>query len=392
MESRCVLFLVVSCILWICATCQDVPPYTEDCQHGMYPSKARSTGVPPTFKINLDLDPQIRWNEVMKHKGANVKAMIDQVKKLISDVSPQLVDLVNKYLPEIIEKLPAPYDAEILGISKATGIEDGEILLFNIFYEVFTMCTSIVAQDVGGTLYHARNLDFGLFMGWDTKNHTWLIAEYLHPLVVNLDFTRNGTTVYKTVNFAGYIGVLTGMKPGVFSLTLNERFNVNGGYIGLIEWILGYRKAHWTSFLTRDALEKSNSYEEAVDMLSNTEILAPVYYIVGGSKPGQGAIITRDRQSLTNMYSMAPDKGMWYVLETNYDNWTDPPFFDDRRTPGKKCLSGVGNKKVDFQTIYDVLSTKPVLNQLTTYTALMQVNKGTLETYIRHCPHPCWAW
>jgi len=54
------------------------------------------------------------------------------------------------FQPEIIEKLPSPYDAEIRGIAKATGIPDGEILLFNIFYEIFTVCTSIVAQDKKG--------------------------------------------------------------------------------------------------------------------------------------------------------------------------------------------------------------------------------------------------
>ena len=41
----------------------------------------------------------------------------------------------------------------------------GDIVLYNIFYEVFTVCTSIVAHDDKGTMYHARNLDFGLFMG-----------------------------------------------------------------------------------------------------------------------------------------------------------------------------------------------------------------------------------
>ena len=29
----------------------------------------------------------------------------------------------------------------------------------------------------------------------------------------------------------------------------------------------------------------------------------------------------------------------WYVLQTNYDNWKNPPFFDDRRTTGLKCMS-----------------------------------------------------
>ena len=41
----------------------------------------------------------------------------------------------------------------------------GEIVLYNIFYEVSTACTSIIGQTDNGQLFHARNLDFGLLMG-----------------------------------------------------------------------------------------------------------------------------------------------------------------------------------------------------------------------------------
>lgn len=30
--------------------------------------------------------------------------------------------------------------------------------------------------------------------------------------------------------------------------------------------------------------------------------------------------------------------------------------------------------------------------QLTTYTTLMQVSEGKLESYIRDCPNPCMPW
>lgn len=30
--------------------------------------------------------------------------------------------------------------------------------------------------------------------------------------------------------------------------------------------------------------------------------------------------------------------------------------------------------------------------QLTTYTTLMEVSKGSLESYIRDCPNPCMPW
>ena len=39
----------------------------------------------------------------------------------------------------------------------------GNVALMNIFYKIFTVCTSIVGEASDGS--HGRNLDFGLFMG-----------------------------------------------------------------------------------------------------------------------------------------------------------------------------------------------------------------------------------
>ncbi len=41
----------------------------------------------------------------------------------------------------------------------------GEIVLYNIFYEVSSYCTSIVGQDQNGNIFHGRNLDFGGLLG-----------------------------------------------------------------------------------------------------------------------------------------------------------------------------------------------------------------------------------
>ena len=63
------------------------------------------------------------------------------------------------------DTLPAPYGDEMKGISLVTGVPLGEIVLYNIFYEVSSFCTSVVGQDQNGTIFHGRNLDFGGFMG-----------------------------------------------------------------------------------------------------------------------------------------------------------------------------------------------------------------------------------
>jgi hypothetical protein len=40
----------------------------------------------------------------------------------------------------------------------------------------------------------------------------------LRNITVQVDFQRGGRTVYTTTTFAGYIGALSGMRPGAFSI------------------------------------------------------------------------------------------------------------------------------------------------------------------------------
>ncbi|XP_060783852.1 N-acylsphingosine amidohydrolase (acid ceramidase) 1a [Neoarius graeffei] len=366
----------------------------EECRTRMYPPKG------PTFKsnvtwytLNLDLPPNQRWTHVIKEKKAELTAMIQAIKDLSSGFfHGKLIHLVDKELPLIVDMLPYPFNEEIKGIASASDVPLGEVMLFNIFYEVFTVCTSVVAEDLNGNVYHARNLDFGLFMGWDQKTQTWTLTEKLKPLVVNVDLKRNNRTVFRSTSFAGYVGMLTGIRPKEFTLTMNERFDVDGGYIGILEWILGKRDGMWMSFLTRKVLENATSYEDAKNQLALTKLLAPAYFILGGNQTGQGCVITRTRIITLDVWEINMKLGRWYVLETNYDHWEKPFFLDDRRTPAMKCMNETTQAKITLLTLYDVLSTKPVLNKLTTYTALMEVSTGRLESYIRECPSPCTPW
>ncbi|XP_064637768.1 acid ceramidase-like [Lineus longissimus] len=380
------LFVIVS---------SQFPPYEEICVHDKYPPPAKDKV--PTEVVNLDLPPIERWQNVMKDKGPAVQGLLKAFILFISDffgeaTTNEILRLVNIFVGALDDTLPPPFPDELRGIAKATGIPLGEVVLYNIFYEVFTVCTSVIAEDPHGRLHHARNLDFGLFLGWDQKTHAWNITTALRPAVVNLDWQRGGKTVFKSVNFAGYVGILTAMKPQLFTLTMNERFNIKGGYIGIINWILGDRKSRWMGFLTRLVMETAKGYEEAKELLSNEPMLAPAYFILGGNSSGQGCVITRSSAKAIDVWEMKRTGHPWFILETNYDHWEAPLFLDDRRTPANKCMANMTQANVGFPGIYNVLSSKPVLNKLTAYTALMQVNSGTFESYLRYCPDPCFPW
>jgi len=366
------------------------------CASNAYPPSNNASV--PKFVINLDLPPEERWKELITAKKAEILKLRDALVDLVGGVFNGLIlKLVDQYVPELAATLPSPYREELQSLSDITGMPLGEVVLYNVFYEFFTVCTSIVAQNEQGQIIHARNLDFGLFLGWNKTTHSWTLTEVLRPNVVQLEWQKGGKTVFHSVNFAGYIGLLTAMNPGVMSFTLNERFNVKGGFIGLLEWIV-FKKydLQWVGFLARDVFEKQMTFQQAQQALTDAKLIAPVYFILGGNKTGEGAILTKSQGVAgSDTYTMADNGkkyGSWYVLETNYDHWEEPPFFDDRRTSGHKCMMQLGKSAITFEGLFNVLSTQPNLNKLSAYTSLMNVNTGAMETYLQKCEGDCSPW
>jgi acid ceramidase len=347
------------------AVCSAQSP-DEPCVKDAYPPDP-NTEV-PTYTVDLDQDPKLRWQKLVTDKKADIVKLIGYVKWMMSFIDHgKLIPFGEDVFGLLADSLPAPYGDEMRGISEFSGLPLGDVVLYNVFYEIFSVCTSIVAESENGTLMHVRNLDFGLLMGWDIQNDTWPVAEMLRPIVVNVEYMKGGKLVYKAVHFAGYIGILSAIKPDVFTLTMNERFGVDGGYIGMLEWLAGYRNESWMGFLTRDTLEKATSYSEAVDMLANTRMLAPAYFILGGTKSGEGCVITRSLEKALDIWNLDVSSGRWYLVETNYDHWKQPLVIDNRRDPAKKCMNETGRSLVSLGNMFNVLSTKPVLNKVYTH-------------------------
>ena len=87
---------------------------------------------------------------------------------------------------------------------------------------------------------------------------------------------------------SSYIGVITGVRSGVFSISMNERYGINCGYVGLIEWIFNINsQQQFITFAMRDMLANATSYDQAVRYLAEIKLTAPCYYIIAGPQPGQ---------------------------------------------------------------------------------------------------------
>jgi hypothetical protein len=150
--------------------------------------------------------------------------------------------------------------------------------------------------------------------------------------------------------------------------------------------------ANLAVFLSRKTVATATSFDEAVEMLSNSRLIADIYYTVSGTKPGQGIVISRNRTGPANLWPLqsAPSgPGSWFVLMTNYDHTGSAPWYDDRMHVGYDAMNRMGQGNITLAGLMSVLSDRPVLNLLTSYSLLAVNSNQTYTSVNRYCSYPC---
>lgn len=128
---------------------------------------------------------------------------------------------------------------------------------------------------------------------------------------------------------------------------------------------------------------KDSTFDECVHRLEETTIMAPIYYIVAGDdKSANGAVITRNVTDAIDTWYLKDSIHKWYIVETNYDHWTNASqHFDARRNEAIKMLDNIGQENITYDTLYEILSTPPVLASNTVYTSLLSPSNTDPSAY-----------
>jgi hypothetical protein len=71
-------------------------------------------------------------------------------------------------------------------------------------------CTSIIARDSLGKIFHGRNLDYSF-------------RDEITGLVATVHFHKGGKHIYTMTQLVGMIGSPTGIKPDGYTISINER-------------------------------------------------------------------------------------------------------------------------------------------------------------------------
>lgn len=111
----------------------------------------------PSFTIDLDLPPEQRWINVTEKYVKYTPEIVASLRREIPAAAFPLAEKLAMYLDR---HFPEPFPAEMKGVAKGLNMSLPDTVLLNILYDLTTFCTSIVAQDTHGNIFHGRNLDY----------------------------------------------------------------------------------------------------------------------------------------------------------------------------------------------------------------------------------------
>ena len=363
---------------------------------------------PPVVKVDLDLPASERWKEV----GKLYANRSDLVEEYFQTLLPKwALDIIVPLAKDVVNyKGFGDFADEMRGYSEALGLDLGYVVAANLVYQLehigvncsnwnatgptnackkkskdivwlesewnakrslvdpihSGMCTSVVANNEQGEIIHGRNLD-------------WNLPETVKQLLITVEFHRNSTLLYKGTTIVSFVGLLNAMRPydsntktGGFTFSMDARCQGGLLFYNLLEALIEGSMTPCQH--SRLVMENSNSFEEAVKGFETGNLINDGYFIVGGMKSSEGAVVSRDRNRNADTWRIDENKehGSWYVLETNYDHWEVAPSADDRRTPGNQHMTQLGIQGITPQHLYDdVMTVWPTFNPHTDVTCIM---------------------
>lgn len=62
----------------------------------------------------------------------------------------------------------------------------------------------------------------------------------------------------------------------------------------------------------REVLEKASNYNDALKILTETNVNSPIYYIIGGITGNEAAVVEKDREGVHALYTLEDDK--WFLV------------------------------------------------------------------------------
>jgi acid ceramidase len=257
---------------------------------------------------------------------------------------------------------------ELRDLAEVAGAEVSEILLANLAYDLANAAACSTFVDTRGeTPLHARNLDWS-FRGKLLRKQTSVFS-----------VERGPAGPYTMVGWPGFFGALTAVAPGRFSVTVNyvSHEDESGLVPALRRAVAGYWPVPWA---VRRALDECESYDEAVRLLSELQLLSPVLLTLAGIRKRQALVIERGPDDYA--HRDAEQGCLWvtnhYATEAYEDDNVDLGEFDTIERFNRLSAELSGKEAVGPKQALRILSHGEIEEPDTQHQVVMMPRTGRL--------------
>lgn len=349
-----------------------------------------SADEPPLYTINLSLPPKERYAQIcadFKDKLANLAAIYDDAIAFLG-LSRFSRFLLNNL---ILRRLHSREEnEEVHAIATLVEMPIHLAVAYNTLLDLFSGCMSagVRVTDAGDGrnklgMVHLRGLD------WD--------MEPLRELIIRVEYVKEGVVIARAVTYAGYTGVLTGVREGL-SISFNYRASIVSASpilkhrIHQLLMLLGLRQSA-PSHLRRILLSPgpAQSLDDITRWITHPNTRLSSCYLTFCS-PSSVLVVERDlakaRTQTSTVYrtvtnhdvdieSLTQDERLHLYRKSGFNDESANAIVEDsvdRKESMIQLIRGSEDKGEVRRTMRDVklwLETEPIKNETTHFSCIM---------------------
>lgn len=230
---------------------------------------------PREFLIDMTLPAEERWQDVIASCRRSALKLARWTLNALDRIP--LSHLIRGAIAASHKRSDCLHDDDLSAWAAGLGMPHRDLMAVNAAYEmaqfgeVKLTCAAVImaSEDLG--MVHGRNL------AWDMRGVGENTIVY-HFVGCPLE--------YMAVTLPGMVGVLSGMGPGRFSITLNRATPQ------------GRPTLDWSpQTLVRHVLETARGYDDALSVLSNTPLRTPGIFTLAAADGERACVIERTHKA-----------------------------------------------------------------------------------------------
>jgi hypothetical protein len=339
----------------------------------------------PHLRIDLDLPEKERWKAVISETKPSARALILEASAGLKNhvCQPLLRKAVSSAFKTLYSFSGGHYMGEMEAWARALRVPVEEMVMVQCTYELSHLVSNLPEGPTGWVKAVLGSLPFprlGCTIGiHEIPGHGLTHFRSLDwPLVTAADasclFTfEQGDRAFITAGLAGFVGVLSGMLPGAYSVSMNWAPNDSTPTFNF-----------GPAFLLRYVLENCDTYAEARRALRDTELSSNVFFALCGTEEACVIERTATESAVRNYRGKPLVQGNHFISKKFAHLNGDCDLLT--KDSGGRCsvlgdLLAANTAGYSKRSMRPILRTYPVRNEQTVHSAVYCPSQGTTDIW-----------